>query len=115
MAIAPSDAISHGAISNVAKLRLASTNLPLLTVGVVRCPGAGVTAGAVLGCMRDMFFDGGAMVLIFVVDDDCEENRRRLRNISRLSSAEEHLLEYEESSESEDAVFEVSVWLAMGV
>ena len=95
MAIAPNDAISHGAISKVAKLRLASTILPLLIVGVVRPPGVGGAGDAVLGCMRDMLIGVGVVVFDLVLDDDGEETRCFFRDFAKSSSADELFVEHD--------------------
>lgn len=58
-AIAPKEAISHGATSNVAKLRLASTNFPLLIDGVMSSAATEAAAAGVFGCMRERRADGG--------------------------------------------------------
>lgn len=102
IAIAPNEAMSHGEISKVAKLKLASTNLPLLMVGLMSPPGIGVDEGFALGRIRDKPV-GRARIAESAVCNGGVNVRRLFLDFPRSSSADECVLGYDSCPDSEEA------------
>lgn len=73
MAMFASDAMSQGAAPKVAKLRLASTALPLLIAGFSKSPGCGLLGVDFRGLMRDAVGAAGTSIK----SSSSGESRRR--------------------------------------
>lgn len=86
--------MSHGETSKVAKLRLASTNLPLLIVGLMSPPGFGVDEGFALGRIRDTPVED-ARISESVFRNGGVDVRRLFLDFPRSSSVDECVLGYD--------------------
>lgn len=91
IAIAPKEAMSHGETSKVAKLRLASTNLPLLIVGSRSPPGFGLDESFALGRIRDTPAED-ARISESVLGNGGVDVRRLFLDFPRSSSVDEWVL-----------------------